>query len=169
VFALAFVYSSSARDNAVLWTQLSAAQRASIKSEYNAAGISLIVSAFGGGPTPTSDGDDPTAAANYIANYVKTYGLDGVDVDYEVSLDHNFVFTFIIGFGRTSPQWKQLAPLLRGYLPSPKPSALSFLKANTFLLTLPSPRGSVPDYGRAMVILGFMLLWEASSIGTTFR
>jgi chitinase len=96
VFALAFVYSSSTVDNAALWTQLSAAQRASIKSEYNAAGISLIVSAFGAGPNPTSAGDDPTAAANFIANYVKTYGLDGVDVDYEVGLDHNLILTFTL-------------------------------------------------------------------------
>ncbi|KAJ7649053.1 glycoside hydrolase, partial [Mycena polygramma] len=83
VFALAFVYSASAQDNAATWQQLDAATRASIKSQYAAAGISLIVSAFGSGPVPTSAGDDPTASANFIANYVKTYGLDGVDVDYE--------------------------------------------------------------------------------------
>ncbi|KAJ6456296.1 glycoside hydrolase family 18 protein [Mycena vitilis] len=83
VFALSFVYSASLQDNAATWSQLDATTRASIKSEYAAAGISLIVSAYGSGPVPTSAGDDPTAAANFIANYVKTYGLDGVDVDYE--------------------------------------------------------------------------------------
>ncbi|KAJ6487118.1 glycoside hydrolase [Mycena vitilis] len=83
VFALAFVYSASLQDNAATWAQLDAATRASIKAEYAAAGISLIVSAYGSGPVPTSSGDDPTAAATYVANYVKTYGLDGVDVDYE--------------------------------------------------------------------------------------
>ncbi|KAJ7603875.1 glycoside hydrolase [Mycena polygramma] len=83
IFALAFVYSDSLQDNAATWAELDAATRASIKSEYTAAGISLIVSAFGSGPVPTSSGDDPTAAANYISNYVITYGLDGVDVDYE--------------------------------------------------------------------------------------
>ncbi|KAF8182479.1 glycoside hydrolase superfamily [Mycena galopus ATCC 62051] len=83
VFALSFVYAASQVDNAVIWAELDSATRASIKAEYAAAGISLIVSAFGSGPTPTSSGNDPTAAANYIANYVKTYGLDGVDIDYE--------------------------------------------------------------------------------------
>ncbi|KAF8194770.1 glycoside hydrolase superfamily [Mycena galopus ATCC 62051] len=83
VFALSFVYAASQVDNAVIWAELDSATRASIKAEYAAAGISLIVSAFGAGPTPTSSGDDPTAAAEYIANYVLTYGLDGVDIDYE--------------------------------------------------------------------------------------
>ncbi|KAJ7242176.1 glycoside hydrolase superfamily [Mycena haematopus] len=83
VFALAFIYSASLQDNAATWAQLDAGTRSSIKAEYAAAGISLIVSAYGSGPNPTSAGDNPTAAANYIANYVKTYNLDGVDVDYE--------------------------------------------------------------------------------------
>ncbi|KAF7341686.1 Glycoside hydrolase [Mycena sanguinolenta] len=83
VFALAFIFSSSVTDNAATWSGLDAATRASIKAEYAAAGISLVVSAFGSTYNPTSAGDDPTAAANYIANYVLTYGLDGVDVDYE--------------------------------------------------------------------------------------
>nr|GAT56891.1 glycoside hydrolase [Mycena chlorophos] len=83
VFALAFIYSNSLQDNAATWAEFSASTRSTIKSQYEAAGISLIVSAFGSGPTPTSSGNDPTAAANYIASYVKTYGLDGVDVDYE--------------------------------------------------------------------------------------
>ncbi|KAF7361442.1 Glycoside hydrolase [Mycena sanguinolenta] len=83
VFALAFIYSSSLQDNAATWAELDATTRSTIKAEYAAAGISLIVSAYGSGPNPTSAGDDPTAAANYIASYVKTYDLDGVDVDYE--------------------------------------------------------------------------------------
>ncbi|KAJ6525056.1 glycoside hydrolase family 18 protein [Mycena vulgaris] len=83
VFALSFIYSASLQDNAATWAQLDATTRATIKAEYAAAGISLIVSAYGAGPNPTSAGDDPTAAANFIANYVKTFNLDGVDVDYE--------------------------------------------------------------------------------------
>ncbi|KAJ6453722.1 glycoside hydrolase [Mycena sanguinolenta] len=83
VFALSFIFSSSFTDNAATWAKLDAATRASIKAEYAAAGISLIVSAFGSTYNPTSAGDDPTAAANYIANYVILYGLDGIDVDYE--------------------------------------------------------------------------------------
>ncbi|KAJ7903067.1 hypothetical protein B0H13DRAFT_2663665 [Mycena leptocephala] len=42
------------------------------------AGTSLVVSAFGYGPNHLVD---LTAAANYIANYVLKYDLDGVDVD----------------------------------------------------------------------------------------
>ncbi|KAJ7648016.1 glycoside hydrolase [Roridomyces roridus] len=83
VFALSFIYSSSLQDNAAVWASIDADTRASIKSQYDAAGISLIVSAYGANVNPTSSGDDPTAAANYIANYVKTYDLNGVDVDYE--------------------------------------------------------------------------------------
>lgn len=49
-----------------------------------AAGIKLIVSAFGSTEAPTSSGTDPTDVANTIASFVKTYNLDGVDVDYEV-------------------------------------------------------------------------------------
>ncbi|KAJ7613064.1 glycoside hydrolase family 18 protein [Roridomyces roridus] len=83
VFALAFIYSNTLEDNAVVWATIDNDTRASIKAEYAAAGISLIVSAYGGTVSPTSDGDDPVAAANYIANFVKTYDLNGVDVDYE--------------------------------------------------------------------------------------
>ncbi|KAJ6454362.1 glycoside hydrolase [Mycena sanguinolenta] len=83
VFALAFIFSSSYTDNAAVWAGLPAATRSSIKAEYAAAGISLVVSAFGSTYLPTSLGNDPTAAANYIANYVISFGLDGVDVDYE--------------------------------------------------------------------------------------
>ncbi|KAJ7733926.1 hypothetical protein B0H16DRAFT_1467810 [Mycena metata] len=70
VFALAFVYPSSAVDNAQVWESMTAADRATTKAEYNAAGISLIVSAFGSGSSPTSQ--NPTTVANYIANYVRT-------------------------------------------------------------------------------------------------
>ncbi|KAJ6455602.1 glycoside hydrolase family 18 protein, partial [Mycena vitilis] len=100
VFALAFVYSASAQDNAATWQQLDAATRASIKSQVknnnNSLDAQSIISCpvrsrryqsdclrIWLGSVPTSAGDDPTASANFIANYVKTYGLDGVDVDYE--------------------------------------------------------------------------------------
>ncbi|KAJ7607674.1 glycoside hydrolase superfamily, partial [Roridomyces roridus] len=83
VFALSFIYSSSLIDNAAVWANLDATTRSNTKAQYASAGISIIVSAYGYGPTPTTSGDDPTAAANYIGNYVKTYGLDGADIDYE--------------------------------------------------------------------------------------
>jgi chitinase len=66
------------------WTQLTAAQRSSLKASYNAAGIKLVVSAFGSTDAPTSSGADPVATANTMAAWVIQYGLDGIDVDYEV-------------------------------------------------------------------------------------
>ncbi|KIM44722.1 glycoside hydrolase family 18 protein [Hebeloma cylindrosporum] len=65
------------------WTSLTATQRSSIKSEYAAAGIKLIVSVFGSSDVPTTINADPIAAANTMAAWVKKYDLDGIDVDYE--------------------------------------------------------------------------------------
>ncbi|KNZ74506.1 Basic endochitinase [Termitomyces sp. J132] len=65
------------------WTTLTDAQRATIKSQYAAAGIKLIVSVFGATDAPTSTGADPVETANTFAAWVKQYNLDGVDVDYE--------------------------------------------------------------------------------------
>lgn len=77
---------SGAQDKAQEWTKLSAAQRSSLKSQYSAAGISLIVSLFGADDAPTTKGADPVKTAQTMAAWVKKYGLDGVDVDYEVHL-----------------------------------------------------------------------------------
>ena len=65
---------------------MTAAQRSSIKSQYASAGIKLIVSVFGSTDVPTSTNADPVATANTMAAWVKTYNLDGIDVDYEVRL-----------------------------------------------------------------------------------
>lgn len=51
---------------------MSADKRASVKAEYKAAGISLIVSAFGAEDTPTTKKKDPTALANQAAAFVKS-------------------------------------------------------------------------------------------------
>ena len=77
---------SGAADMALGWTELSAGQRTSILQEYNAAGISLVVSAFGGTDAPTSSGADPVAVADNLASWVIEYGVQGVDVDYEVQI-----------------------------------------------------------------------------------
>ncbi len=69
---------------------MSASDRSSIKSQDAAAGIKLLVSAFGSTDIPTSEGADPVATANTMAAWVKQYGLDGIDVDYEVSGGHSF-------------------------------------------------------------------------------
>ncbi|KAG6919515.1 hypothetical protein DXG01_005105 [Tephrocybe rancida] len=65
------------------WTTLTAAQRTTIKAQYAAAGVKLIVSVFGATDVPTSSGADPIATANTFAAWVKQYSLDGIDVDYE--------------------------------------------------------------------------------------
>lgn len=83
---LSFLLASGAVDQAQNWEELSASQRSSIKSEYAAAGIKLIVSAFGSTENPTTAGTDPIAAANTMAAWVLQYDLDGIDVDYEVRL-----------------------------------------------------------------------------------
>ncbi|EIW79383.1 glycoside hydrolase family 18 protein [Coniophora puteana RWD-64-598 SS2] len=83
VFALSFWLLSGPADQAVEWTSLDAATRTSIKTQYNNAGIKMIVSAFGSTDAPTSSGADPTTTANNLAAFVKQYSLDGVDIDYE--------------------------------------------------------------------------------------
>ncbi|EGO22388.1 glycoside hydrolase family 18 protein [Serpula lacrymans var. lacrymans S7.9] len=83
VFALSFWLSAGPADQAVEWSSLTAANRQTFKTEYSAAGISLIVSAFGSTEAPTSSGEDPTTTANNLAAWVIQYDLDGVDVDYE--------------------------------------------------------------------------------------
>ncbi|KAF9029959.1 glycoside hydrolase superfamily, partial [Rhodocollybia butyracea] len=65
------------------WIELTAAQRATVKSQYNAAGIALCVSAYGSTASPTSAGLDPVAEAQRIGAAVIQYDLDGVDIDYE--------------------------------------------------------------------------------------
>ncbi|OCH85900.1 glycoside hydrolase family 18 protein [Obba rivulosa] len=83
VFALSFLLLSGPADQAVEWASLSSSDRSTIKSQYNSAGISLIVSAFGSTDAPTSEGADPVATANTMAAWVIEYDLDGIDVDYE--------------------------------------------------------------------------------------
>ena len=68
-------------DQALAFTQLDDATRQSVITNYHNAGIALMVSAFGATDAPT--GSDPVATANNMAAFVKQYGLDGIDVDYE--------------------------------------------------------------------------------------
>jgi chitinase len=109
---MAFLLASGSADQATEWEELTSAQRSSIKAEYAAAGISLIVSAFGSTETPTSSGFDPTDTANTIASWVKTYDLDGVDVDYE-----DFA-AFDKGDGSAESWLTTFTSVLRSQLPS---------------------------------------------------
>ncbi|KAJ7491934.1 glycoside hydrolase family 18 protein [Mycena latifolia] len=83
VFILSFLLTEGAWDKAYEWTTYNATQRAAIKAQYSAAGIRLLVSAFGSTDVPTSSGVDPIAMATTMANWVIQYNLDGIDVDYE--------------------------------------------------------------------------------------
>ena len=81
---MSFLLTSGPADKAEEWVQLTATQRSAVKAQYAAAGIKLIVSAFGATDAPTSAGADPIATANTMASWVLQFGLDGIDVDYEV-------------------------------------------------------------------------------------
>lgn len=83
VFILSFLLTEGAWDKAAEWVSLTSSERSAIKAQYAAAGISLIVSAFGSTDIPTTAGADPVATANTMAAWVIEYGLDGIDIDYE--------------------------------------------------------------------------------------
>ncbi|KAF9475014.1 glycoside hydrolase [Pholiota conissans] len=83
VFALSFLLTAGPFDKALEWTTLSSSQRSTIKAQYAAAGIKLIVSLFGSTEEPTTEGKDPIVTANTMAAWVKQFDLDGADVDYE--------------------------------------------------------------------------------------
>ncbi|KAF9067829.1 glycoside hydrolase family 18 protein [Rhodocollybia butyracea] len=130
VFAMSFLLTRGAFDKAAEWTQLTAAQRASIKSEYAAAGITLVVSAFGSTDTPTSAGADPIATANQFAAWVIEFGVDGIDVDYEdfdafnAGTAEAWLISFTTQLRKMLPQGKFLlthapvAPWFRPNMPS---------------------------------------------------
>lgn len=90
-------------DQVLLWTKLSAQERASIVAEYHAEGIFITVSAFGSTDTPTTDGIDPVAAAESMADFVVEFNLDGIDVDYEdsVALANGEAVGWLISFTET--------------------------------------------------------------------
>ncbi|KAK0488964.1 glycoside hydrolase family 18 protein [Armillaria novae-zelandiae] len=67
VFILSFLLTEGAWDKAAEWVSLTSSERSTIKAQYAAAGISLIVSAFGSTDIPTTTGADPVATANTMA------------------------------------------------------------------------------------------------------
>ncbi|KAJ6515099.1 glycoside hydrolase family 18 protein [Mycena vitilis] len=83
VFLLSFLLVEGPWDKAFEWTTYTDAERATIKAQYAAAGIKLMVSAFGSTDVPTTSLVDPIATATTMGNWVKQYNLDGIDVDYE--------------------------------------------------------------------------------------
>ncbi|KAH8110972.1 chitinase [Phellopilus nigrolimitatus] len=102
VFALSFLLSTGALDENT---------RNELKSKYNAAGIKVVVSAFGSTETPTTAGADATKVAGDMATWVKQYGLDGIDVDYEDLAAMN------AGDGKAEEWLSTFTTTLRGQLP----------------------------------------------------
>lgn len=105
---------SGPADQALEWQTLSACDRSTIKSQYAAAGIKLLVSVFGATDAPTTAGCDPTAEANTMAAWVQKYDLDGIDVDYE---DFN---AFDASSGSAVTWLKTFTKQLRVHLPQGK-------------------------------------------------
>ncbi|TFK92139.1 glycoside hydrolase family 18 protein [Polyporus arcularius HHB13444] len=83
VVNLAFLLSDGPHDQAQNWASLDATTRQGIKQKYNAAGVSVVVSAFGETELPTTAGLDPTTLANQMSQFVLNTDLDGIDVDWE--------------------------------------------------------------------------------------
>ncbi|KAM0750798.1 glycoside hydrolase [Meredithblackwellia eburnea MCA 4105] len=113
IFALSFwlTYGPADMAQGVLRVVIFVTLSLSVKAEYAAAGIKLIVAAFGATDTPTSSGGDPTPLANNLATFVKTYDLDGADIDYE---------DFSAMSAGTAEQWLiTFTTQLRSQLPSP--------------------------------------------------
>ncbi|KAJ7612497.1 glycoside hydrolase family 18 protein [Mycena polygramma] len=111
VFVLSFLLVEGAWDKAYEWTTYTDAERATIKAQYAAAGIKLIVSAFGSTDVPTSSNVNPVTMATTMGNWVKQYNLDGIDVDYE---DFN---AFDAGDGKAEAWLISFTTQLRTILP----------------------------------------------------
>lgn len=128
-FLLSFWLSSGAADNALMWEGLGSDKQQQVKAEYNAAGIKLMVSAFGSTDWPTSNGHDPAQTAQKLADWVKANNLDGVDIDYEDNTAFN---------GGTAEQWvitfqKELRSQLgSSYLISHAPQAPWFTTSGSY-------------------------------------
>nr|XP_019043356.1 hypothetical protein I302_07931 [Kwoniella bestiolae CBS 10118]OCF22286.1 hypothetical protein I302_07931 [Kwoniella bestiolae CBS 10118] len=129
-FILAFwMTDRGAVDNAQFWEQLDSTTRQQVITDYHNAGIALMVSAFGSTDAPTSNGADPTQTAQALAKWVKDYGLDGVDIDYEdmPAMNSAQAVAWIVTFQ------KELRRLLPSpYIISHAPVAPWFTSANDY-------------------------------------
>lgn len=83
VVIMSFLLSTGAADMAHSWAAMGKDAQSAIKDQYKAAGIKLLVSAFGSTEQPTTSGADPTALAQTMAAWVKENQVDGIDIDWE--------------------------------------------------------------------------------------
>ncbi|THU85726.1 glycoside hydrolase family 18 protein [Dendrothele bispora CBS 962.96] len=113
--SLAFYTSKGPADSSLWWQNLGSDKQREYKEKYNAAGIKLFVSLFGGSVEEekiTENVPDPVPLATEIGNWVKENNLDGVDVDYE---------GFSAMIAGTGEKWViSFQKQLRSILPSPQ-------------------------------------------------
>ena len=141
VVNLSFLTLTGALDQALAYANLPAAQKSAKKAEYAAAGINIMVSAFGETDQPTTSGADPVGTANTMAQFVLTNGLDGIDVDYEDLTAMNkgdgaaeaWVSTFTQTLRQQLPQGQFIlshAPLAPWLAPNPQFAAGAYVTIN---------------------------------------
>ncbi|PWN29301.1 glycoside hydrolase [Jaminaea rosea] len=120
---------SGPADNALAWTQATDEQRKKIKKAYNDAGIKLMVSAFGATDTPQTGAGlgNATKTANRLADFVRKYNFDGVDVDYE-EMDHFAQGKSVPWLVTLTKQLRRRLPRDQGYLLTHAPIAPWFSK-----------------------------------------
>ena len=141
VVALSFLTLKGAVDQASNWASLSSSQKTAKKNEYHKAGIKIIASAFGATDLPTTSGANAVNTANTMAKWVKSNGLDGIDVDYEDLTAMNkgdgkaekWVSDFTTALRKTLPKGKYIlshAPLAPWLAPSNQFKAGAYVKIN---------------------------------------
>ncbi|KAM5540736.1 hypothetical protein V8D89_005767 [Ganoderma adspersum] len=141
VVALSFLTCRGAVDQAGNWAALPAGTKSAKKAEYHKAGIKIIASAFGATDTPTTAGANAVSTANTMAKWVKTNGLDGIDVDYEDLAAMNsgtgraekWVSDFTTTLRKTLPKGQYIlshAPLAPWLAPSHQFAAGAYVKIN---------------------------------------
>jgi len=108
------------------WGSTTAAVQKAWLDRYHAAGIKVLVSAFGATDFPTTGGVDPVQCGQRIADFVKQNQLDGVDLDYEDNGAMN------AGKGEAwliaiTKKLRQELPKSQGYIISHAPQAPYFM------------------------------------------
>ncbi|KLO18266.1 glycoside hydrolase [Schizopora paradoxa] len=166
VLILSFLIAKGPVDQAAAWSSLDSSTRTSLKASYEAAGIKVLVSAFGETETPTTNNTDPVATANQMAAWVKKYGLDGLDIDYEdleaMNKGNGKAEAWLTTFTKTAraalPEGKYLITHAREYL------SLFFEDTSLLQIAAVAPWFSTEGYGGGAYLtvnknVGSMIDW----------